>query len=86
MTPVQIPGANAILSAPKDWDTKANGPCEDLHTMYDNASGTFTSFWKPSKEELARLADGEYIIFTCFAAGHPVIALAVTTHTAALVA
>lgn len=75
MRPVRFDGAK-VLNAPKDWDESRDGVCVGLPVQISaNPEGfkTFTSIWKPSLEQRRRIAEGENIALSCFAAQVPVM-------------
>ena len=76
MIPIRFASANAALSAPKDWDEEANGPCQDLPVLQTNSG--FLSVWKPSEEELAILNEGGAVYLTVMGVTHPVVQLGTT--------
>lgn len=79
MTPVDVPGTNLVLGAPADWCEEKDGKCDELHVIHKGNS--FTSFWKPTDQELETLKSGGYIFLTVLASGHPPIAIGTATAT-----
>lgn len=74
MTPIHFDGITAIYKAPEDWDAKSNGPCADLPVL--RTKDTATSRWKPTHEEIQRLARGAAVELTIHG-GQPAVALRV---------
>lgn len=60
MRPDVPQGWNIRYTAPKDWDAKKHGPCDDVFAIgHDH---TITTIWSPSVEELAMLTNGGYVM------------------------
>lgn len=72
---VNFRGVNAVLRAPKNWDTAANGPCGDLPVCAHDHG--LTSVWKPSPEELAALNAGGGVMLTIASSVHPPVMMQV---------
>jgi hypothetical protein len=60
MIPVPPEHANLRMGQPKNWDEAKHGPVRVLAVRRDTREGmtTFTSWWKPSLEELNALSMG----------------------------
>lgn len=74
MIPIHFDGITAIYKAPRDWDAKTNGPCDDLPVLRDG--DTATSRWLPTYDELQTLCKGGAIELTIHG-GQPAVALRV---------
>jgi hypothetical protein len=63
------------IGAPKNWNHEKDGLCHTLECyLIDNA---LVSAWRPSKEELKRLNEGQPLYLHIWTAQHPVVALSV---------
>lgn len=68
--------ADLTLGAPADWDEAKKGPCHGLPVrMID---GALVSLWKPTKEELFHLNQGQPIALYVHSKVHPPVSMAVT--------
>lgn len=65
--------AKIIYKAPQDMPN-----CLDLQCL--TTTETSTSFWKPTEEELAALANGSSIELTIWGGHHPPVSLTVTDY------
>lgn len=79
MLATEIPGANATLGPPKDWNKEKNGECGSLNVIYDSRKNTFTSAWKPSKDELEVLMAGGFVSVCIYSNVHPAISIGVAS-------
>jgi hypothetical protein len=80
MIAITVPGITHYLSAPTDWNEAEHGRCETLPVIVGATAGhiaTYTSFWRPSSEELAALNSGGRVALTVFGPTHPPVAMAV---------
>jgi hypothetical protein len=68
---------NTELQAPREW----TGPnaCEPLPVCVgkNDSFKTFTSFWRPTKEEIDALSEGAMVILTVVGDSHPPVQLGV---------
>lgn len=62
---------NANLGAPADWDEEKHGKCLTLPCLRNDDTNTFSSFWRPSKEDLAILNEGGCLMLTVVSSSHP---------------
>lgn len=75
MNPVRFEGSQ-VIGAPKGWDHDKDGECAGLPakiTVTSSDLPMFTSIWKPTEEERARIARGENIALSCFSLQPPVM-------------
>jgi hypothetical protein len=74
MNPVRFDGAQT-LGAPKGWDPARDGECVGLPVqIVASANGhySYTSVWKFTDEDRAKIARGENLAITCFGAQVPI--------------
>jgi hypothetical protein len=74
MNPVYFDEVTCVYKAPKDWDSKANGPCDDLPVL--RTADAAISRWLPTHAEIQRLSRGGAIELTIHG-GQPAVALRV---------
>jgi hypothetical protein len=75
MNPIKFPGST-ILGAPKNWDAERDGECIGLPvaiTTMPNGMAQYTSVWKFTDEERARIATGENVAISCFSVQVPIM-------------
>lgn len=60
------------FTAPKDWDSAANGSCIDL-MVQRMPDGEHVSFWKPTAAERRQIAEGGAIRLGVFGGQPPVM-------------
>jgi hypothetical protein len=78
MIPTQHPSNNSVLGAPEGWD-QAQLPCDALPVTRTEWNGqpAIVSYWKPTPEELAQLAEGAWVALWVAGNTHPPVALEV---------
>jgi hypothetical protein len=74
MQPIYFDEVTCVYKAPKDWDAKANGPCDDLPVLRTDDAAI--SRWLPSYNDLLLLNNGGAIELTIHG-GQPAVALRV---------
>ncbi len=78
MNRMQHPSNNAVLGAPQGWD-QSSLPCNALpitRTEWDGVPAV-VSFWKPTKEEIDALKDGQPVALWVAGSSMPPVALMV---------
>lgn len=75
---LEFQGQTRVLGAPAGWDQSAV-ECIGLPIMDHELSGVpcMSSFWRPTAEELAQLADGGHIKLTVIGRAHPAVCVEV---------
>lgn len=71
-------GSNLTLKAPPNWND-AEGSCGDLPVLVKQTINglSFTSAWRPTPGEMAKLVAGAPILLEIIAAGHPPVSITV---------
>jgi hypothetical protein len=69
MNPTHIPGANRVLTAPRDWDAERNGPCDPLPVI--DTGEFFQSAWIPDPVEIDCMQAGAPVIVTIWGRALP---------------
>lgn len=81
MKAVEFNGQTRLLGPPPGWDNERDGDCGALPVRIEqNARGwpaTFTSYWRPSADDLAALNSGAHVRLTIVGHVHPPVAVSV---------
>lgn len=81
MNPIDMPGSNCNLTAPRDWDETRDGECVTLRvlkTTDEAGHPLLQSAWRPSDIELTQLVNGHAIMLTIYGQSHPPVWIGVT--------
>lgn len=80
MRAIHIDGATRTLGAPHKWKPGDDGACLGLpirDAQLPSGQPCMISAWRPTREELERLAQGASIELCVIGSGHPPVALSV---------
>lgn len=79
MQSILTKACNTELGAPREWDTSLNGECHKLPVAVGKNGNyaTYTSYWRPTKEECDAIQEGAVVVLTVFGANHPPVAVGV---------
>jgi hypothetical protein len=75
MNPVRFIEQTRVLGAPPDWDEAKHGPCAGLPIKEETVEGAaaLSSYWKPSREDLALLNSGAKVKLVIYGNAHPAV-------------
>lgn len=81
MTPVYTKDTNLDLGAPENWNRELQGDCISLPCIWKNERFlSYTSFWKPTAEELAVLNAGGAVTLEVCGLSHPPVMIGAATY------
>jgi hypothetical protein len=72
----RISGANVLLGAPEGWDAAREGT-EIVGLPALRTEKGYVSQWRPTAEEIERLAAGAPILLSVLGCSHPPVAIGV---------